>query len=250
MGDSVPSVPGLDLAGDWVTRAASVAVLTGAGISAESGVPTFRGPNGLWRRFRPEDLATPEAFSRDPRLVWEWYNWLRQRMAAARPNAAHFALVKLEARVPRFTLITQNVDGLHERAGSVKILKLHGDIWRLRCMSCGAEWPDRRATLPKLPPHCGCGGVARPDIVWFGEELPRGMMREAEHAVTNAELLLVVGTAAQVYPAAGLIPLGKASGAKVVEINTEDTPFSGLADFALRGKAGELLPQLVERASR
>jgi len=250
VGDSAPGVPGLDLAGDWVTRAASVAVLTGAGISAESGVPTFRGAGGLWRRFRPEDLATPEAFARDPRLVWEWYNWRRERMAEARPNAAHFALVNLEARIARFTLITQNVDGLHERAGSAKILKLHGDIWRLRCTSCGADWPDRRATLPKLPPHCACGGVVRPDVVWFGEPLPAGMIEEARHAVTNAELLLVIGTSALVEPAAGLIPLAKRSGAKVIEINTEDTPFSGLADFALRGPAGEVLPQLVERASR
>lgn len=248
MAESSPGASGLELAGDWVTRAASVAVLTGAGISAESGVPTFRGEAGLWRLFRPEQLATPEAFAADPRLVWEWYDWLRQRMAKARPNAAHYALVEMESRIAHFTLITQNIDGLHDRAGSVKVLKLHGDIWRLRCISCGAEWPDRRATLPKLPPHCGCGGLARPDIVWFGEPLPVGLLREAEHAVATAELLLVIGTSGEVYPAAGLIPRAKQAGAKVIEINIEDTPFSGMADFALRGPAGELLPKLVERA--
>ena len=135
----------LEQARQWLTDAKSLAVLTGAGISAESGVPTFRGAEGLWKEYKPEDLATPEAFAKDPRLVWEWYNWRREIIKKAQPNAAHKALVKLEIRIAQFTLITQNVDGLHDMAGSGKILKLHGDIWRLRCMSCGANWPDRRA---------------------------------------------------------------------------------------------------------
>jgi NAD-dependent deacetylase len=230
---------------EWIGAAESVAVLTGAGISAESGVPTFRGESGLWREYKPEDLATPEAFARDPKLVWEWYNWRREAIARAQPNAGHKALVDLEIRKRNFTLITQNVDGLHDLAGSGKILKLHGDIWRLRCTACGSDWPDRRARLPKLPPHCACGGMARPGVVWFGEELPMGMMLEAAHAVESADVLLVVGTSAVVYPAAGLIPLAKSHGRKVIEINPEATSFSKMVDRSLRGASGEILPRLV-----
>jgi NAD-dependent deacetylase len=235
----------LEQARDWLAKATRVAVLTGAGISAESGVPTFRGDGGLWKDYKAEDLATPEAFVEDPRLVWEWYNWRRELIAKVLPNAAHKALVQLEIRKREFTLITQNVDGLHDRAGSGRMLKLHGDIWRMRCTVCGANWPDRRAPLPKIPPHCACGGLARPGVVWFGEPLPDGMMKEAEHAAGAAEVFLVIGTSAVVYPAAGLVPYAKHGGAKVIEINTDDTPFTNLVDCALRGPAGELLPQLL-----
>jgi len=229
----------------WLTQSTAVAVLTGAGISAESGVPTFRGADGLWKNFKPEELATVDAFERDPKLVWEWYNWRRELIAPARPNPAHNALVQLEIKTRNYTLITQNVDGLHDRAGSGRMLKLHGDIWRLRCTTCGANWPDRRVPLPKIPPHCQCGGLARPGVVWFGEPLPDGMMKEAEHAVAAAQVFLVVGTSANVYPAASLIPYAKQGSAKVIEINTEDTPFTPTVDCALRGPAGELLPKLL-----
>jgi NAD-dependent deacetylase len=235
----------LSQAREWLAQASSVAVLTGAGISAESGVPTFRGAGGLWKDYKPEELATPEAFARDPRLVWEWYDSRRQLIAKALPNAAHRALVEIEKRKPRFTLITQNVDGLHDLAGSGKILKLHGDIWRMLCTSCGANFPNRRAPLPKIPPHCACGGMARPGVVWFGEPLPEGMMKEAEHAVGASQVFLVIGTSAVVYPAAGLIPFATQAGAKVIEINLEETAYSATADCVLQGPAGEWLPQLV-----
>jgi NAD-dependent deacetylase len=235
----------LEKAREWIREARSVAVLTGAGISAESGVPTFRGPGGLWRQYRPEELATPEAFRRDPRLVWEWYDWRRQRIAQARPNAGHEALVRLERSKPLFWLITQNVDGLHERAGSRRVIKLHGDIWLVRCVACGREQRDERVPLPELPPRCACGGLLRPGVVWFGEALPPGAWEAAEQAVREAEVLLVVGTSAVVYPAAGLIPLAQACGARVIEVNPEETPMSARLDCSLRGPAGVILPALI-----
>jgi NAD-dependent deacetylase len=230
---------------EWLKRASSVAALTGAGISAESGIPTFRGAGGLWREFRAEDLATPEAFARDPRLVWEWYDWRRCLIAQAEPNAGHRALAELERRVESFTLVTQNVDGLHDRAGSRNTLKVHGDIWMVRCTACGREQRDDRATLAELPPRCVCGGLLRPGVVWFGEALPAQVWIEAEAATREAEVFLVVGTAAVVYPAAGLVPLAKAAGARVIEINLDQTPYSDDVDCSLRGRAGELLPELI-----
>jgi len=230
---------------EWLRAAHAVAVLTGAGISAESGIPTFRGAGGLWRQFRPEDLATPGAFAQDPRLVWEWYDWRRGLIARAEPNAGHRALVELERGKPRFTLITQNVDGLHDRAGSRHVLKVHGDIWTLRCTACDRSWTDFRPALPELPPRCECGALARPGVVWFGEALPVDVWMAAEQAAGEAEVFLVVGTSAVVYPAAGLVMTAKASGARIIEINPERTPYSDDVDCCLQAPAGEALPELI-----
>jgi NAD-dependent protein deacetylase/lipoamidase len=230
---------------DLIHSARSIAVLTGAGISAESGIPTFRDAGGLWKNFRSEDLATPQAFARDPKFVWEWYDWRRSLIANCRPNAGHRALVDLEKRTPNFTLITQNVDGLHDRAGSTRILKVHGDIWTLRCTICGHERHDPRPSLPELPPICPCGGTERPGVVWFGETLPLEIWEQAEQAASAADVFLVIGTSALVYPAAGLVHLAQASGAKVIEVNPAETPVSGMVDFSWRAPAAEALPLLL-----
>lgn len=225
-------------------QASRIAVLTGAGISAESGIPTFRGPGGIWRTYKAEDLATPEAFARDPKFVWEWYDFRRSAIAEVQPNAGHRALVELEERVERFTLITQNVDGLHNRAGSRNILKVHGDIWTLRCTVCGREREEHSARLPQVPPHCACGGMERPGVVWFGEGLPLETWSRAQQAAEQAEVLLVVGTSAVVHPVAGLARLAKSKGAMVVEVNLAETPVTAGADYSLRGPAAAVLPEL------
>ncbi|MDX2154329.1 MAG: NAD-dependent deacylase [Bryobacteraceae bacterium] len=233
----------MEQAREWLRKAERIVALTGAGISAESAIPTFRGAGGLWRNYRAEDLATPEAFSRDPRLVREWYEWRRDLIAEAQPNAAHYALAELEQRAPGFTLVTQNVDDLHERAGSRRLLKLHGDIATERCQACSRERARvRSAELPR----CECGGLLRPGVVWFGEALPWDIWRQSEEAVARASVVLVIGTSAVVYPAAGLAPAAVEAGAKVIEVNLEETPYSGGVSLSLRGKAGEILPRLLE----
>jgi NAD-dependent deacetylase len=191
----------------------------------------------LWREFRAEDLATAEAFERDPQLVWEWYRWRRELIARAEPNAGHDALVKLENRSVKFTLITQNVDGLHERAGSRNMVRLHGSIWEERCSLCGK---------PATGLCLMCRASTRPGVVWFGEALDPGVWDNAQKAVESAGVLLVIGTSAVVYPAASLVPLAKKSGATVVEINPDETSMSSAADYSLRGPAGKILPQLIE----
>ena len=195
--------------------------------------------------FRAEDLATPGAFARNPELVWEWYDWRRSVLAEANPNPGHYALAELEKRVSKFTLITQNVDGLHELAGSHNVLRLHGSIWRVRCPACNEERFDQRIPLPEIPPKCECGGTLRPGVVWFGEALPQDVWQAAENAARSAELFLVIGTSAVVYPAAGLAQIAKASGARVVEINIAETNLSDQIDQFLQGPSGELLPQLI-----
>lgn len=231
---------------DRLANASSIAVLTGAGVSAESGVPTFReAQTGLWENYRAEDLATPEAFLRDPKMVWDWYAWRRKLVADTHPNPAHHALVVLEKRVSTFTLITQNVDGLHQRAGSRAVLELHGNIVRSKCFDEGTvfeKWDEEG----EVPPTCPrCGAHLRPDVVWFGESLPAETLQSAIAASSNCEVFLSVGTSTLVYPAADLPFQAARSGATVVEINPDQTPLSDQADFVLAAPAGRALPELV-----
>jgi len=228
-----------------LASARNVTVLTGAGISADSGVPTFRGVDGLWRTYRAEDLATPEAFERDPRLVWEWYNWRREILATKQPNEAHYALVRLEERANSFHLITQNVDGLHRLAGSQQLSELHGDIWKVRCTSCCLVIDNREVPLSLLP-HCtSCGGLLRPHIVWFGEALDQRVLADSVQAVESCDVMVIVGTSGLVHPAAMLMPVAKATGSLVIEINLDPTPYSSDADLSLQGRAKDLVPLLL-----
>lgn len=231
-----------------VQRAGRIVVLTGAGVSTESGVPTFRGAGGLWRNFRPEELATPEAFARDPELVWEWYRWRRELVQKCEPNAAHHALATLTLSRDGVRIVTQNVDGLHARAAVARAtalgarvdaalpLELHGSILRSRCTRCETRFgDDTRAVCAR------CGARLRPDVVWFGEMLDPDVIGEAQRLARNADLCLVVGTSAIVYPAAGLASLARA----VIEVNPDVTPLTSTADISLRGTAGAVVPQLI-----
>jgi NAD-dependent deacetylase len=225
-----------------------ITALTGAGVSAASGIPTFRGPGGLWKTFRAETLATPAAFARDPRLVSEWYDWRRQQIVNARPNAAHDVLAAWSRSVPGFTLITQNVDGLHERAGTERLIRLHGSIWELACWTpCrdgATPWHDDTVPHTALPPRCPhCGGIARPAVIWFGEPLDSRVTEAAERAAV-CDVFLSIGTSALVYPAAGLLHQAKSHGALTVEINPDATEATGVVDVALRGAAEVVLPEL------
>ena len=231
---------------DTLRGAGRVVALTGSGVSAESGVPTFReAQTGLWERYDPQELATPEAFSRDPQVVWEWYEWRRDLVMRAEPNPGHRALAKLERWIPDFTLITQNVDGLHERAGSRRTIELHGNILRSRC-SMEGEVVEPEGGDRSEPPRCPrCGAFLRPDVVWFGEMLPHGALESALEAARGCDLFFSVGTSGLVYPAAGL-PYGAVqNGAALVEINPNETPLTPYADYSLRGPAGGVLPELL-----
>ncbi|HEX9207180.1 MAG TPA: NAD-dependent deacylase [Steroidobacteraceae bacterium] len=243
---TVQSQP-LLIAAAALRAATRVCVLTGAGVSAESGVPTFRdAQTGLWARFRPEDLATPEAFLDDPQRVWEWYEWRRELVRKAEPNAGHRALAALAQRVPHLTLVTQNVDGLHQRAGSVGVIEYHGNILRDRCTAEGSVADRAPLSITGLP-ECGrCGELLRPDVVWFGEAIPRTALLAADSAAADCDVFLSIGTAAAVYPAAGLAERAQRAGARVIEINTEPTGMTSLVDLSLRGPAGVILPQLLE----
>lgn len=243
-------------------RARSIVVLTGAGISAESGVPTFRGPEGLWKDHRPEELATPEAFARDPRLVWEWYGWRQDVVRRCAPNAAHRALARraLAAGAAPLTLVTQNVDGLHaaaarqvgrelgEEPATALPLELHGSLFRVRCSGCGRrrehDGPVDASSRQSLPRCEGCGELLRPDVVWFGEPLPRRELEESFAAASAADACLVVGTSGVVYPAAGVVTAAAASGAEVVEVNPRETALSATAGVSVRAGAAEAVPRL------
>jgi NAD-dependent deacetylase len=230
--------------------ARSVAVLTGAGVSAESGVPTFRGPEGLWMGRQPETLATPEAFLRDPAEVWAFYRWRIESLRGVEPNPGHVALARLETRCDRFWLLTQNVDGLHRAAGSVRVVELHGTIRVARCVRCGSE-RDVETALAGLPqrsvPACdACGAHLRPAVVWFGEALPEWALAAADEAVAACDVMLVVGTSGVVQPAASFAWAARARGAAVIEVNPEATPVSEVAELSLRGGSARLLPLLVD----
>jgi len=229
-----------------IAHSKRITVLTGAGISAESGVPTFRGSGGIWRNYQVTDVATPQAFARDPELVWEFYNWRRDLISKVTFNPGHKALVKLEKHVNDFILITQNVDGLHREAGSRRLLEIHGNLWEVKCTKCNLLTMDRSQDMGELPKCSECGGLLRPNVVWFGESLDPDIIHKAIEASKNCELMLIIGTSGVVQPAASLAFQAKAEGAVVAEINIEQTPQSGHMDFVLTGKAGEILPMLVE----
>jgi NAD-dependent protein deacetylase/lipoamidase len=237
----------LERAAEILRAAKAIAVLTGAGVSAESGVPTFRDADGLWQGHAVEDVATPEAFRRNPRLVWQFYNERRENLKTVQPNPGHFALARLDERRRRCTIVTQNVDGLHARAGSRTIHELHGNLARTRCTGCGHIEDRGLEPLGDLPKCDRCGALLRPDIVWFHEMLPYETWSAAEAAVEKSDVLLVVGTSAIVHPAAGLIRIAKSYDHGVIECNIQETAASALADISLTGKSGEILPALVNR---
>lgn len=222
-----------------------ITALTGAGISADSGIPTFRGSDGLWKNFRPEELATPDAFRRDPATVWEWYDWRRRIIATKAPNPGHIWLARMEKRWPSFHLITQNVDGLHALAGSRRLIEMHGNIWKTRCTRCGVVEEDRRVPLP-IPPSCStCGALLRPHVVWFGESLDPEELATCMAWLRDAEVFFVIGTSGVVQPAASFAGMARQAGSFVVEINLEPTPITEQADCSIRGRAADTIPRLL-----
>jgi NAD-dependent protein deacetylase/lipoamidase len=227
-------------------RSQKIMVSTGAGISVESGAPTFRSTEGLWKDFKPEKYATPEAFAENPKKVWEFYEWRRQKYKDMQPNAGHFALADLEKMFPEFSVFTQNVDGLHHKAGSKNVYELHGSIWRVKCVREEKVFPFLETPLTELPPRCQCGALLRPDVVWFGEALPSEMIDLAMQKASLCEVFFLIGTSATVQPAASLAWIAYENGAIVVEINPEETQATDIANESFRGAAGIILPLMVE----
>jgi len=233
---------------DALRTSRHVCVLTGSGISAESGVPTFReAQTGLWEKFDPHELATPEAFLRDPELVWRWYRWRRDLVAKVEPNAGHRALVDLASNVSGFTLITQNVDGLHQRAGSDNVIEFHGNLFEDRCFVEGRVVHDANDDAPMVPACTSCGADLRPGVVWFGEAIPEDALNNAMTAASICDLFFSIGTSSLVWPAAGLAETAREAGATIVEVNPNETPLSDMSDFCLSGNAGIVLPELISR---
>ena len=235
----------IDTAARFLGGARSVVVSTGAGMSKESGIPTFRdAPNALWENFDPEKLASPEGFLSDPPLVWRWYEDRRRMISTAQPNAGHAAIARLEGYFDRFVVVTQNIDDLHRKAGSKNIIEMHGNIFRFKCFDMGHP-VDELPLDDRVPPRCRCGSLIRPDVVWFGELLPEEAVERAYKALENCDVMLVVGTSGVVYPVAGFPGVARRAGARIIEINPEETPITRLADVFLEGTAGEVLPRLT-----
>ena len=226
--------------------ATSVTVLTGAGVSQESGLRTFRdAQTGFWAQYRPEDLATPEAFERDPKLVWDWYTMRREKIKEVKPNPGHYALVQMDRLFPNFTLITQNVDGLHQQAGSKAVIELHGNIQEVKCSRCreiALQWDEKTENVPTC---AKCGGLLRPNVIWFGESLPGQALVNAAEAASNCDVFFSIGTSGLVQPAASLAIAAKNSNAIVVQVNLDATPVSPKVDYILVGKSGEILPEII-----
>jgi len=236
---------------DILCQTKQIVVLTGAGISAESGIPTFRGEEGLWKQYRAEELATPIAFIKDPKLVWEWYDWRRGIIASKKPNAGHKILRRWEKIFPNFILITQNIDGLHQKAGSKNILELHGNIWKVRCTEERTITENHDIPLEEIPLHCpDCGALLRPHVVWFGESLSSSVLYKAFQVSSSCEIIFSIGTSAMVQPAASLPLAATEANAKIVEINPDPTPLTSYADFSFRGKAGEILPLINKELNK
>jgi NAD-dependent deacetylase len=228
-------------------KSESLFVLTGAGVSAESGVPTFRASDGLWRNYSAQELATPQAFHGNPTLVWEWYHWRQGLILKAEPNPAHHALARLEDIFQDFLMLTQNVDDMHFRGGSRKVLELHGNIFRVRCCECGkkTEYDQDQKKSDDLP-RCACGGLLRPDVVWFGEAIPEDVWREALNFLKDAGVAMICGTSSVVWPAAAIPEFAQQQGVKTIEVNPDPTPVSSIVDVSIRAKAGEVLPVFAQ----
>lgn len=229
-----------------MSRARGITVLTGAGISAESGIPTFRGDDGLWKKYNPEDIDTADGFKRNPKYVWEWYNGLREHISKKEPNSGHYALAMLEKIKPHFTLITQNIDDLHRTAGNANIIELHGNIWWTKCMDCPFMGENRDLPLPEIPPKCkDCGGMLRPAVVWFRDNIPLSVIDACLLAIEDSDVMLIVGTSGIVEPAASMGLVAKHTGKTVIEINLDKSLNSANYDLLLLGKAGEILPRII-----